>query len=102
MQGDALTLAWNIGAQWRISPNTTLGIAYHYQDKFELSGDCDLDTTGGGLPVTDPMAHYDIEFDFTWPQSLGVGITHGFKDDHRISADVKWIDWFSAFDMVWW
>jgi long-subunit fatty acid transport protein len=79
MQGDALTLAWNIGAQWRISPNTTLGIAYHYQDKFELSGDCDLDTTGGGLPVTD-----------------------GFKDDHRISADVKWIDWFSAFDMVWW
>ena len=100
MEGDAWALAWNIGVQWRISPNTTLGVAYHYQDKFELSGDCDVDVTGL-LPVPDPTAHYDkAEFDFTWPQSLGVGMTHRFKDSHRISADVAWIDWSSAFDEV--
>lgn len=101
IQGDAWALAWNIGAQWRISPNTTLGVAYHYQDKFEMSGDCDLDVTGSGLPVPDPTAHYDkVEFDFTWPQTLGVGMTHRLKDSHRISADVAWIDWSSAFDEV--
>ena len=100
MEGDAWALAWNIGAQWRISPNTTLGLAYHYQDKFEMSGDCDVDATGV-LPVPDPTAHYDkVEFDFTWPQSLGVGMTHRLKGGHRISADVAWIDWSSAFDDV--
>lgn len=107
LEGNDWALAWNLGAQWRISPNTTLGVAYHYQDKFEMTGDCDLDVTGNPMfappspaAVTDPTAHYDVEFDFKWPQSLGVGITHRFKDDHRISADVKWIDWSSAFDEV--
>jgi long-chain fatty acid transport protein len=100
LEGDDWALAWNLGAQWRISSNTTLGLAYHYQDKLHMSGKADLDTTGYPLPVTDPTAHYDVDFDFTWPQSLGVGITHRFKDDHRISADVKWIDWSSAFDKV--
>ena len=107
VEGDDWAWAWNLGAQWRISSNTTLGIAYHYQDKFEMSGDCDLDVTGNPMfappspvAVTDPTAHYDVEFDFTWPQSLGVGITHRFGGNHRISADVKWIDWSSAFDDV--
>jgi long-chain fatty acid transport protein len=103
MEGDAWALAWNIGAQWRVSPGTTIGAAYHYQDKFEMRGNCDLDVTGGPLAgfVADPTAHYSkAEFDFRWPQSLGVGITHRVKDDHRLSADVKWIDWSSAFDEV--
>ena len=102
MQGDAWALAWNIGAQWRISPNTTVGVTYHYQDKFEMRGDCDVDVTGNPLlPVPNPTAHYDkLEFDFTWPQSLGVGITHRFKGGHRVSADVAWIDWSSAFNKV--
>jgi long-chain fatty acid transport protein len=107
IEGDDWALAWNIGAQWRISSNTTLGVAYHYQDKFEMSGGCDLDVTGNPMfappspaAVTDPTAHYDVGFDFTWPQSLGVGISHRIKDDHRISADVMWIDWSSAFDEV--
>jgi len=104
MQADAWALAWNIGAQWRISSNTTLGVAYHYQDKFEMRGNCDIDVTGhpvlAGL-VPDPTAHYSkAEFDFTWPQSLGVGMTHRLNDGHRVSADVKWIDWSSAFDEV--
>ncbi|MCK4486689.1 MAG: outer membrane protein transport protein [Desulfobacterales bacterium] len=101
VEGDAWALAWNIGAQWRISSDTTLGVAYHYQDKFEMRGNCDLDVTGSPLAalVPDPTAHYSkAEFDFTWPQSLGVGMTHRLKDGHRISADVKWIDWSSAFD----
>jgi len=42
--------------------NTTLGVAYHYQDKFEMRGHCDLDVTGHPLlaifGVTDPTAHY--------------------------------------------
>ena len=99
MEGDAWALAWNIGAQWRISPDTTLGFSYHYQDKFEMSGDCDVDATA--LMGPGALAHYDkVEFDFTWPQSLGIGMTHRLKDGHKISADVAWIDWSSAFDKV--
>lgn len=93
LEGDDWALAWNVGAQWRISPNTTFGLAYHCQDKFHMSGDLNLDTI-----VT--TAHYDLIFDFSWPQSLGVGFTHRFKDVHRISADVKWVDWSSAFDEI--
>ena len=107
IEADDWAFAWNIGAQWEISSNTTIGISYHYQDKFEMSGDLDLDVTGNPMfappsPValTDHTARYDVEFDFKWPQSLGVGIAHRFKSGHGISADVKWTDWSSAFDEV--
>jgi long-chain fatty acid transport protein len=107
IEADDWAFAWNIGVQWQISSNTTLGVAYHYQDKFEMSGDCDLDVTGNPMfappspvAVADPTARYDVEFDFKWPQSLGVGIAHRLKGGHGISADVKWIDWSSAFDEV--
>ena len=96
LEGNDWAWAWNIGAQWQISSNTTLGVAYQYQDKFEMSGDCELYVAG--LP--DPTAHYDVDFDFKWPESLGVGIAHRFESGHGISADVKWIKWSSAFDDV--
>ena len=99
LEGDAWAFAWNIGAQWRMSPDTTLGLAYHAPNKFDMNGDCDVDATALFGPGA--TAHYDkVEFDFTWPQSLGVGMTHRLKDGHRVSADVAWIDWSSAFDDV--
>jgi long-chain fatty acid transport protein len=98
LEGDAWAFAWNIGAQWRMSPDTTLGLAYHAPNKFDMEGDVDVDASAlVGVPFT---SNYDVEFDFTWPQSVEVGMTHRLKDGHRVSADVAWIDWSSAFDDV--
>ena len=104
LEGDAWAFAWNIGAQWRISPDTTLGLAYHAPNKFDMEGEVDVDATNLAplLPpfITDYTASYDVEFDFTWPQSVEVGMTHRLKDGHSVSADMAWIDWSSAFDNV--
>lgn len=94
MKGDDWALAWNLGVQWHIVDSTTLGLAYVNQDRFHLRGDADIQ----GLPLSDPTAHYQAAYDFKWPQTLGLGITHRFNTIHKISTDVMWIDWSSAFD----
>lgn len=99
LDGDDWALTWNLGTQWEASSNTTLGLSYICQDKFRVQGDMDVDVTGFPLPapLTDTTAHYKVGFDFRWPQILGAGIKHIYKTNHRISFDVLWIDWSSAF-----
>jgi long-subunit fatty acid transport protein len=56
-----------------------------------------VDANRWGLPLTDRTAHYKVGFDLRWPQILGAGVKHIYKTNHRISFDVLWIDWSSAF-----
>lgn len=97
MDGDDLSLCWNFGLQWKLSSETTFGLSYVDQDKFHIDGDIDVDGTGVIL-VPDPTAHYKISFDYRWPRMVGAGVVHQFESIHRLSFDVLWIDWSSAFN----
>lgn len=99
MNGDDWAMAWNVGLQWRVSSDTTLGLSYINQDKFNMRGDLNLkDPYIPNVGVLPLEANYNFECDFQWPQTLGVGLNHQFKVGHRISVDVLWVDWSSAFD----
>ena len=91
MDGDDWALTWNLGTQWEASSNTTLGLSYICQDKFRVEGDADIEVMGLGT------SHYKVGFDFRWPQIIGAGVKHIYKTNHRVSFDVLWIDWSSAF-----
>ena len=98
MKGDDWTYTWNLGAQWQIFSKTTLGLAYRSQDTFNMHGDLDMDIPALAQTGPDTTAHYDLDFDFRWPRSLGLGLLHRLTDKHTLSFDVMWIDWSSAFD----
>ncbi|MGA1790297.1 MAG: OmpP1/FadL family transporter [bacterium] len=92
MDADDWSYTWNMGAKLDISSKTSLGVTYRSKDSFDMHGDLDLNIPGLGA------AHYAVDFDFCWPQSAGIGILHHLTQNHRLSFDVVWIDWSSAFD----
>jgi long-chain fatty acid transport protein len=89
---------WSVGMQYRLSDQTTLGLAFRSETRFRLRGDAKVDVSGIGVPLL--KASYDAEVDLVWPRSLGAGITHWLGDKHRVSADVVWFDWSHAFDKL--
>jgi long-subunit fatty acid transport protein len=88
---------WSVGAQYRLTDRTTLGLVYSSEDRFKLYGAADAAVYGFGPPL---KSHFDTEVDLVWPQSVGGGISHLFGDRHRVSADLVWYDWSHAFDRI--
>ncbi|MGA1868340.1 MAG: OmpP1/FadL family transporter [bacterium] len=100
LKADGWSYTWNIGAQWDISAQSTVGIIYKSKDLFDMQGDLDMDIPALAAQTSDTSAHYDLDFDFKWPQSVGVGVLQRLTEKHRLSFDCIWIDWSSAFDKV--
>jgi len=104
LEADDWGFGWNLGAQWEISSSTTLGFTFIAQDKLKMQGDVDVDISGGPFfdpnVNPDPTAHYKVNFDFKWPQILGVGVKHKIESGPVFSLDVLLIDWSSAFDAL--
>jgi long-subunit fatty acid transport protein len=46
------------------------------------------------------QSEFDAELDLTWPRSFGLGIQHDLSERHRLSTDLIWINWSSAFDTL--
>jgi len=95
MEGDDWSYTWNLGLQMDLSSKTTLGLSYRCQDTFDMHGKLDMSIPAAPAPNS---AHYDLGFDFRWPQSAGFGLLHRLTDKHIVSLDVMWIDWSSAYD----
>ncbi len=90
--GAGACLLWSVGAQYRWSDATTLGVAYQSPSQFTLDGNADIQVPGLG------QSSYDSSMNITWPQNVGIGLRHEFCP-HRIgSIDVIYYDWASAFD----
>ncbi len=100
---NSVGFAYTMGAQYKISGNTVVGIAYISESRSRLKGNVDLylpDTAPESALFSSKQASYDLESNFEWPRSLGVGITHKMGASHRFSSDVLWFDWASAFDSL--
>ncbi len=104
LKADATQVTWNVGLQWRVSKDTTIGMAYHPERKFTMKGDVDLDASAFvalmGLGWPDATAHYDVEYDLVWPETAGIGIAHQLTDALNVSAEFTWYGWSSAFDKM--
>jgi long-chain fatty acid transport protein len=88
----------SIGAQYRLTRSTTLGVCYISESSFDLEGSANVQLVGY-TPQPIPI-RFDAELDITWPQSVGVGIKHELSGTSRVSCDVIWYDWSGAFDQI--
>lgn len=94
VQASGATVVWSTGLQYQLSDQTTLGLTYISESRFHLHGNARVSV----FPLGE--SRYDAEVDMVWPQSLGLGVAHSICPHRRISADIVWYDWSSAFDAV--
>ena len=100
---NSVGFTYTMGAQYKITENTVVGMAYISESRSTLKGDVDIylpDTAPEYALFSNKQASYDLESNFEWPRSLGVGISHKLGASHRFSSDVLWFDWASAFDSL--
>lgn len=94
---DGFAPVWSLGVQLDVG-ETTIGVAYLSQTHLDLDGDLQatIPLPGGG----DLRGRFDLDLDFRWPRSLGVGISRPLGRHDRFSMDVIWFDWSDAFDTL--
>ena len=107
LKTDGTGYAWNLGLQYKFSEKLTFGAVYLSKTAVTLKGDMDVDVTDhpvlGGLLASmgaETTANYDVKIDFTWPQTLGGGLSYEPNPMHHFLTDVQWIRWASAFDEI--
>jgi long-subunit fatty acid transport protein len=97
MQGTDTAVVGNIGLQYALTPQTTIGVSYTEETRFLFDARSRATLiTPGGLVGSD----FDTQVDLVWPRSVGVGIKHDLCPCQRISADVIWYDWSHAFNRL--
>ncbi len=94
MQATGAALAWSTGVQYQLSEATTLGAAYNSRNRFKLDGSASVTIAGLGT------ARYDLDAEFAWPQTLGVGVQHRLSPTQGVGLDLIWFDWSQAFDSL--
>ncbi len=95
---DGLAPTWSVGTQYQLTDRTMLGLVYVSECDFTLKGDAAASVVG---LTPDPVnSEFDANMDLVWPQSVGAGISQLVGERQRVSADVVWYDWSSAFDRV--
>lgn len=98
IDASGVTPVWSLGLQYLVDEDTTIGVCYNSQSKFGLNGHADASVFGlAPVPIS---SHFDANLAMTWPRSLGIGATHKFLEQHRVSTDLIWYDWSSAFDQL--
>ncbi len=99
LQGTGATPTWSLGMQYQLSDRTTIGASYISETRFKLKGrgTADVFLAPGAPPLT---SRFDTQIDLDWPRSFGLGIAHQINHQHRVSLDVLYFDWSSAFDRL--
>lgn len=93
----ATGLGFKLGMQYE---RGALSVAGAYTSK------TDLDLDGGTLAMNMTSiglgkVAYDAKMvDFGWPQQVGIGAAYRFSERVLFAADVDWIDWSDAIDML--
>ncbi len=86
----------SLGLQYLLSDDTTLGFNWISATSFNLSGTASASVFGlGPVPVG---SNFTSTGHITWPQSLAWGFKHLLAPRHRVSADIYWYNWSSAFN----
>jgi long-chain fatty acid transport protein len=98
LKGSGLAPTWGAGLQYKLSEQTTAGLAFIGETRFRLRGRAKVDVSGIGFSPL--KADYRDDAHLVWPASLGAGIAHRLGEKHRVSADVLWVGWSDAYDKL--
>jgi long-chain fatty acid transport protein len=86
----------SIGLQYLLSEDTTLGFNWTTPTSVNLSGTASL--SAYGLAPSPIGSNFTSTAHVTWPQSFAWGFKHQLAERHRVSADLYWYLWSSAFN----
>ena len=91
LKGDDWDVSWSIGALWRISDRTRVGISYHAELDPELEGDVDSDLLLGvdGRPLNNTKGKLSLDL----PDTLELGFYHRFNENWGLALGAMWTDW---------
>jgi long-subunit fatty acid transport protein len=102
-ESDDIGFSYTLGIQYKFLEKTIIGLTYVSESKATLRGDAQI-TLPAGAPgsalFTNLGAEYDLKSNFEWPRSIGFGISHQLGMSHRLSSDVVWFNWASAYDRI--
>ncbi len=93
-------LTYTLGAQFKVTDNTVIGMSFVSESKATLRGDADLflpDEAPESALFVNKQAEYDFKSDVEWPRTIGIGISHKMGKSNKFAFDVVWFDWSSAF-----
>jgi long-chain fatty acid transport protein len=93
LDADSDAWGWNIGALFRLSDATRLGISYRSAIKHELEGELDIagPAAGANPALTSGAARADVEL----PDTLILSAAHKLNPRWELLADLSWTGWSS-------
>lgn len=79
---------WNIGALFKLTPDTKLGLSYRSKVKYQ---------TTGKIEISGPAASNssDAKADITLPDTFIMSLTQKLSDKWEVLGDVSWTGWSS-------
>ena len=99
LDGDAW--GWNVGALFKITPVTKLGVSYRSSIKHDIDGD--VVVAGNGTPVANGTAaalnaggaSSNAKTSIKLPDTFILSATHELNDRWQVLGDVSWTGWSS-------
>jgi long-chain fatty acid transport protein len=99
VETDGLSVGFSLSMMYDISERTRFGAVYRAEQEPALDGKAKFSDLG---PVTEAILEgagligAKVDVTSKQPQSITVGISHDFTNDHSMTFDVVWVD-FSEF-----
>ena len=88
MEGDDVSVGWQVGGAWQINPAHRLGLAYHSGVELELEGNASGLLYTGGRPV-DIDGYMPLEL----PAFAELASHHQLTENWAMHASVNWTQW---------
>lgn len=108
VSGDDWGYGWNLGAYYKLTEATTLGLTYRSEIDITLEGDSELENEGtltffNGQGFTTLNARPQAsKVPLTTPASATLSVTHQLTDELLLQAGTTWTGWssFKSFDVI--
>lgn len=85
VEGDDIGWGFNLGALWKLSDTTRIGLAYRSEVDQKLKGTATFSAT--------PAANGPVKANLTLPDSASLSIVHQLNPRVELLADVTWTGW---------
>jgi long-chain fatty acid transport protein len=111
LEGDDMSIGWNVGVLWDITQKDRLGVAYRSEVKHDVTGDATytmdddlalqatLDATNAALAPFTVFTSTTLSAVASMPETFSVSYVRDFNDQWSLLADWTWTGW-SSLDTV--
>lgn len=97
LQGDDVSVGFNVGLLVSPWPSTRIGAHYRSAINHDLDGDVRVSGLGGALAAAN--GRFDADAKLRLPDIVCVGVAQGIGERATVFADVQWFNW-SRFNEV--